>query len=55
MVDAIEDLTPQTLLYTLNQNSLELFLLLEETSLQLHGDCAKNLLRADALQDDACL
>lgn len=55
MVDGIEDLTPQTLLYTLNQNSLELFLLLEETSLQLHGDCVKNLLRADALQDDACL
>lgn len=37
-------------LHTLSQNSLA-----KEASLQLPGDCAKALARADALQDDACL
>lgn len=53
-MDETEDCPPQTL-NTLSQNSLELFLLLEETSAQLPGDCAKALPKADALQDDACL
>lgn len=54
-LDGTEDLTLYIPLNNLSQNSLEPCLLLEETSFQLAGDCAKVLPRAGALQDDACL